>query len=511
MEPAADGRFRTGILVNLPDNLSYASWAQQSRSFSAAMSDLYTTQAHPALMFSAFLALLGCVAGATGLPVQGWMNLFGLAGVGLTIVATYRLAREGGMDALAARASLGMLCFASGLSAVVAVLQRAGLDLPLGADARYLEAFGFTAFFGYPYQTFALGCLCATALALLRAEKAADAGDVGAARLLGLAALVLWLNQVHPYESLPLAGGYAAATALEAVRAHGRVVAARWKVWLVFFAAEALGLGYNLWVASQPVWADFAQASLSLRRDRAYWAIGYGLILAPALVGAWRLEREEATRRLAWAGWASVGLWVLLLAINTERTRIVNGAQLPVALAAGLGAAWWLERLRRTQGLRRVALGALTAAYGLLLVSTDVAALAGGFGSRTVDGPMYRAARHARDASATAGATAVVLCDFETAGLLPGLLGIRVFAGHWALTPDFAQRRDRLAQAGLDPEWSALTGVGARDGALRDVLRESGAGWVLVRRDAPGAAAVAASAELALAFEYGDWRLFERR
>jgi hypothetical protein len=176
VEPGADGQFRTGILVNLPDNLSYASWAQQSRSFAPAMSDLYTTQAHTPLMFSAFLALLGFVAGATELPVQGWMNVFGLAGVLLTVVATYRLAREGGMDAIAARASVGMLCFASGLSAVVVVLQRVGLDLPLGADARYLEAFRFTAFFGYPYQTFALGCLYATALALLRAEIAADAG-----------------------------------------------------------------------------------------------------------------------------------------------------------------------------------------------------------------------------------------------------------------------------------------------------------------------------------------------
>jgi hypothetical protein len=282
-------------------------------------------------------------------------------------------------------------------------------------------------------------------------------------------------------------------------------------VWAVFFAAEALGLAYNFWVASQPVWADFAQASLSLRRDRVYWLIGYGLLLGPALAGAWRLLREDATHRLAWAGWASLGLFVLLLAINTERTRIVNGAQLPVALAAGLGAAWWLARLRRSEGRRRLALAAATAAYGLLLVSTDVAAVAGGFGSRTVDGSLYLAAKHAQDASAEAGAPAVVLCDYETGALLPGLLGIRVFAGHWALTPDFAKRRDRLAEAGLDPEWTERTGVATRDGALPALLHESGAGWVLVRRDQPGAAAVAAAPELVLAVEHGDWRLFARR
>jgi hypothetical protein len=50
----------------------------------------------------------------------------------------------------------------------------------------------------------------------------------------------------------------------------------------------------------------------------------------------------------------------------------------------------------------------------------------------------------------TAGHRSLVLTDCDTGSVLPGLRGLRVFAGHFSLTKDFESKQRQLQRAGFD-------------------------------------------------------------
>ncbi|MBI3184602.1 MAG: hypothetical protein HYZ28_20900 [Myxococcales bacterium] len=79
-----------------------------------------------------------------------------------------------------------------------------------------------------------------------------------------------------------------------------------------------------------------------------------------------------------------------------------------------------------------------------------------------------------------------VLTDTYTGELLPGVAGVRVFAGHVALTNDLERKHRQLLMAGLVPD--AEIGDSKEEmfrPALEELVRAVGPSFILLHRSAP--------------------------
>src|SRR5687768_12175900 len=75
----------TGLVGDLRDNYTYASWAQQARAGKWLFHDAHTTDAHRAIYFNPYYLLVGRVARLFDIQPFFIMNVLGLLGAGAAI------------------------------------------------------------------------------------------------------------------------------------------------------------------------------------------------------------------------------------------------------------------------------------------------------------------------------------------------------------------------------------------------------------------------------------------
>jgi hypothetical protein len=450
---ATDG-LRLGIPFNASDTWSYLSWVAQYREGHVGAGILYTTEPHPALLWIFPLWLIGRIAAMTGLPTLGVYSVMGVVGAVIAVVVFRRAARTIGLDASACGWATLAFVLGSGGSWVWHLLHRCGVAPPMnGGEFGYLDFFPSTAFMVYPYHAISYALLAA----LWWAVAASEAWLVGQrdARvplaLTGLLAMLLSVSR--PYEPVAFAGAYALKT-LWAWRVHGREPTA-WRadriVLIVLGVSLAPGVAWNSYLALQPVWSNFAQRALALGLARISWLAAFGGLWALGIAGLRSAGDIPHLRGLLPVTATASGA-MILLGFNHAPAKLASGLVVGVALLAGWGAAnlvrWacarWRPAIVIVVGVPALGglLGGPSMYLSLLAIRLSPQAV--------VDPELYALAQ--RIPALTDGHRTTVLTDARVGNILPGLRGLRVYAGHSDLTNDFEAKEARLKQAGLDAQ-----------------------------------------------------------
>lgn len=519
--PRPDGSVAYGVAFNANDNLSYAAWAQQASLGRLTFQVLYDTEPHRALMLNPFFLAVGAAARLAGVHPLLVLNLCGLLAAPLAVIVLFFAARALGLAPRGALLAAWLAAFGSGLSWLTFLLRsRLGLPAPLGADfcgvLGYYDLFPSTAFLAYPYHAVGFALLAAALWAVASAERALTQGRLSIKRLAPVVLAAAALAATRPYEPVALMLCYFAYSALGQFR-RAPEARARWSI----LAALALGAGpflaYSAWVALQPVWSQFARASLTLGGERAYWLVGFGLFWPLALVAAWIAYHSQASHspNPARLGlpliWAAL-LAFLLLALNSSQTKLAAGGFLSLALLAGHACDRLFARIARLPPPRRtfytiLSLMALLSMSGSLFKSIPY------FRRVVPSAPaeLIQAARAIRAASGDRIPT--VLASWNDGKLLPGLAGVRVYAGHEAFTLQSAEKIQTLIIAGLQPDPNTRAWrPDANPVALNQLLAQSPTfDFILTRADAPAAPLLLSRPGLRLIFPGRQLLLFSTR
>jgi hypothetical protein len=213
-------------------------------------------------------------------------------------------------------------------------------------------------------------------------------------------------------------------------------------------------VAYNAWVFStNPAFAVWAEQNRILSPHPLHYALGFALLLIPALWGAIQAHRQKQEKWLLLIGWVLVVPLLLYFPFNLQR-RMVVLLQVPLAILAARGLLAWLDG----QGGRRRRWGAvaylgLVSLSNLLLVFGNLVPIA------RRQTPIYRpgaelAALQCLNNQATADEA--VLASFEVGNVIPAHTDLRVFAGHGPETLYGEEKKNTLRQffgQSVDDAW----------------------------------------------------------
>lgn len=484
-----------GVLYNLPDSLSYASWATQAKLGYVTFSDLFTTEPHPAALFNLYFLAVGFLSRLVGTDALTLMEFSSLLLGPVAVFAVLAVARELRFNPATQALSLILVFLGSGISGLMILLDTRGLHLlSPGADAHYLDLFPLGSLIFYPYHaaTFAL----LAAIVLLSTRVLSDEGGPGPARravLLG--ALLLVTGLVRPYEAITLAVVFnlAALVGLVAGRGHrlGQTVATCLIVDLLAFPPVA----YAAFMATRPVWGSFADNSMAFETGGAgFFFKGFVILWALASVGLYFAIVDRKRELAVVSCWAVLAAALLLLS-PSYGTKFAGGSVLPNGVLAAYGVHRLLEKSRAFRPL-------VVGAVGVMCL-TPIVAFADilQVGAPQVDAELLAAGKRIRDLEGTR--LPVVLTESDAGAVLVALFGHRVYAGHWSLTPDFRKKVERLKRVGLEK-----SGAGDADfdrTALAELVRNAAADYIVASRGAPAARALASCSPAGPVFAGERW------
>jgi hypothetical protein len=497
--PTADGqRTGIGVLYNLPDSLSYASWASQAKLGYVTFVDLFTTELHSQALFNLYFLVVGFLARTFGTDALSVMASSSFLLGSLSVFAVLLIARELKFDGPDQILSLVLVLLGSGISGLIFLLESFGLHLLRpGADAYYLDLFPLTSLIFYPYHAATFVLLAAIVLLSTRLLAAPDGpGPAPRAVLLGLLFLVTGL--VRPYEAVTLALVFNLAALLGLVADRG---ARFWKTVAAVAIVDILALppaAYAAFMATRPVWGSFAENSMAFETGGAgFFLKGFVILWGLAGVGL-AFAIADCRKDLGFvACWAIVGAALLLLS-PSYGTKFAGGSVLP----NGLLAAYGIRRLVQESGnaARQRAVGRLVVCAVAVMCLTPIVAIADilQVGAPQIDRELLAAGKRIRDLKGTR--IPVVLTEPDAAAVLAGLFGERVYAGHWSLTPAYRKKTELLKRAGID-----AAGTAYDRGLLSELVRDSAADYIVLKQNAAAAPAIAACLRAGPVFQGERW------
>ena len=476
------GNTGVGWLANGSDSFFYDSWLQQAANGHALFSVLYTTTPHPAAYFNPAMLLAGTLARVVGGRAEGWFILMGIAAALALTWTVHRIATTLNLGGRAALWAAGLTAFGSGWSWLLKLWNHfAGPPPLLAADLKFMDLIPSSCALIYPLHTIGLALVALGLLQLVVQEQrlAQRAPARGRVALIGVLAL---LAATRPYEPLALAMAYLGYVGvLSALERSWKPLRERWTLLACGAVAIAPFLGWAAWLSRQPVWSNFARLALNQGHPPWFWICGFGGLGVLALGGAVSLVRNRRDAALLPAVWAIAG--VVLSVVAMHGAKLLSGVGISLCLCAGVGMRGiqgWLEvRLRsvRGSGLAAGLLAAVLAGPVTLLVIAREAILY----PPLVDTDTVRISDVLRKAEG--GSRGLVLCDPEEGAALPGLAGVRVYVGHWALTDGYDEKAERLGQAGF-PSSPEDHPAGPADWRVLDALiRATDCRWIVADAD----------------------------
>jgi hypothetical protein len=491
--PASGGLVNVGIVCNPGDSWSYLSWVQQYSHGTNLAGLLYTTEPHAPLLWLFPLWLVGRFTACTGLSVIGTYNAAGIIGAMAAVFCFLRAATALRLPPSARHWAAVAFVLGSGGSWLWHLAHKLGWAPPAdGSDLFFLDLFPSTALIDYAYHALGLGLLAGLWWSTTQLESRRLAAESTAPWLGAMLATALLLGFSRPYEPLAFLGAWLLKTGWHGL--HRRREPAVWRnsaaIAALLFLALAPGIGWTLWVSTQPVWSAFARESQTLGLDRTAWLWGLGgwaIFVALGVGPARRADARLAVLPLA----ACLLLAAIMFGLGSAHAKLASGLIFGPLLFAGWGAARIVAATGRLPGIIRIGgTGlALSALLGIasLFMNLNAIKLRG---PALVDSELITLAR--RLPFVPGHPPPAVLTDAETGAILPGLVGARVWAGHWALTPQYQTKAARLRLAGLDPQ-TRPTDSTAAGPALAGILTDTRFDYALLdRRCAPAIASLAA-------------------
>jgi hypothetical protein len=466
---AQDGMIDSGILYNPGDTWSYLSWVQQYSHGANFAGLIYTTEPHSNSLWIFPLWLIGKIAALTGQPALGVYNTAGVFGAMAAVFLFRRTANTLRMPASARDWATVALILGSGGSWLWHFAHKLGFTSPAnGGDLYFFDLFPSTTFIVYAYHACSLVLLIWLWWSATELENRLYSSTAFLPWVIATSASAVLLGFSRPYEPVAFLAAWSLKTGWHWL--NRRHDPAAWHaalvVGVVLFLSLAPGIGYASWVARQPVWSVFANQSLTLGLPRLAWLWtlgGWGVLVGLGTGPALRADARRAVLPLS----ASLLLVVILLGLNGGNTKLASGLLLGPIFLAGWGATKLIAIANRLSVLAQIGFSAmaLAALIGIpsLYLSFNVIAL---------NAPV----RIDADCVALAHKIPVeadrppptVLTNVETGSILPGLIGSRVWVGHWSLSPHFERKVAQLNLATCTDSTDQTSSAIALNGVLDD-------------------------------------------
>jgi len=486
----AEDRAFLWLGYNLDDGCVYLSWMRQAAEGSYRALNLFTTEPQHGMALNPLFLVLGRIAGWTGLPLlavfHGARLLFG---VGLLLLV-WEFLRLTVADSRARWLAFLFVCFSSGLGWLPNWWDDNPINTPI--DKWQPEAITFLSLYLNPLFVFSMALQVGLLTLLFQGERT---GQMRYAVYAGLCGFLLGL--VHTYDILTMAAiwlAYLLIITVSSLRAATPLSPAAWErgaggvriAWLQALVAGAIAAPAVLYIAYQLRTESVfrARANVPTLSPPFVWVLlGYGLTLALALLGILALSRsyrsktqEETVPSTLWttsraAGsllivWAVVNIAVSYLPNVPFQRKMLQGAHFPIAILAGIGAAWLLRHPKLN--LQRLSFPFAATVLTLLLSLTNIRFVLRDLANDSVNLAQTKthraylqpgeiqalewiAANTPKDAAIQPlpwvptdqhGMDATLAC------LTPGLIGRPVYWGHWGETPDYGGKVGELLRFG---------------------------------------------------------------
>ncbi len=468
---------------NVTDNCVYLSWMRQYADGAWVQRNLFTTEPQSGHMVNLFCLALGKTAGWTGLPLIVVYHAARIAAGFAFLMAVWRLAEMLIGDIRARKVAFGTVAVGSGLGWVPVLWER-GFAGPV--DTWQPEAVSFLSIYLFPLFSVSLALMLGMLVGLLRAERTGRWTHALTAGACGFA-----LGNIHTYDVITVGLIWTAWTLSRAVRDR-RMPTETLRAGLVAALPTAISTGHMLWVfRTETVFAQ--RVAVPTLTPAIWWVLlGFGALIPLAFIGMASARKGVIPERSPWIEsgafflcvWAVANVLAAYVPVSFQR-KMLMGAHVPIALAAGVGLRTLVGRIKRPWSAS--ALGAALIFVGLTNIRfmlRDRGALR--HGGETVRAFMLPGERSALDwirknvprdvtiqplpwiAVSPGGRTGFV--DTTVACFAPGITGNRVHAGHWGETPDFG------ATMGL---WSRFLMPDTPDEWRRELLRRTGVRYLI--------------------------------
>jgi hypothetical protein len=472
----ANGRPFMWLGYNLDDSCVYLSWMWQARAGSFRQLNLFTTEPQHGMALNPLFLLLGNIARFTGLPLIAVYQISRPV-LGLLLLAlVWRLIEQMTADRNARKLAFLFVCFSAGLGWLPLWWDGGGSFNPV--DKWQPEAITFLSLYLSPLFCASMALQVAIILLLFQADRTQQLRPALLAGACGFA-----LGLIHTYDVLSLAAVWLTYLLINTLRPlkNGPPTAILWRNGLVAGAITLPAVWYIYrQLATETVFKARA-AVPTMSPDIRSVLLGYGVTLLLALLAIYRMAKTNQAPETGDASspepgspanaaaarllicWAVANLAVSYLPTTFQR-KLLQGEHFPVAILAGLGAAWLFSRF----DLKSWRFWGATALLTLFLSLTNVR-----FVLRDIDN--YAANRAQTGQQRTYlkpgeiealnwitvhvprnvaiqplpyvyhtppdanGRRGIATTDMSVACFTPGLTGHHVYCGHWGETPDYSE------------------------------------------------------------------------
>ena len=524
----------TGFIIASEDGNSYVANLQSGSAGAWLWHSPYTAVPEQGtLVFMTYL-LLGKLAAAPaqhGLLVLLYHLFRVIAGV-LAILATYDFLALFLSEVRTRRLCTALATLGGGLGWVILLFGRSSLLGSLPLEFISPEAFGFLSLFGLAHLALARAFLLWGLRSYLLARQESGrafwtgsvrtgifflltgfaqpltgmiAGAVPALHLLVTGVYSLTLPRAYAGTRPPFGGQGGAPGTPAGVQSGGRELNPAWlayfKRFIVAGAVASPFVVYNALAFSlDPFLKTWNQQSAIPSPNPLLYLLAYGLVLPFAVVGGWRVLRQDAWLGAFLVPWIVVFLIAIYLPFSLQR-RLLEGIWVAWLALAGIA----LEASRQGELARQRWIKKLAPLLNLAFAATLILYIGSFMTAATAAEPLFVPAGEAAAfnfLAHTAAPGEVVLTAYETGNVLPAWTPLRVVIGLRTLT---------AGTATLEPEVARFYQVGASQAERQALLASQGVDYVFwgPHERALGAWDPHAAPYLVQVFSQGDYQVFK--
>ncbi len=208
---------------------------------------------------------------------------------------------------------------------------------------------------------------------------------------------------------------------------------------------------------------------------------------------------------VVWAAFVAVAV----IGVNSNRTtKMCNGGYLPMCVCAAMACTMIQTRLRQIKArIPRIAWSVMASTVVASMTLTCCGMLMYGFRTHQYESALHEVAGLIMQSADTPCPS--VLTEPNTARMLCVLGPTRTYCGHYALTPDYAEKRRELQFAGVSSANQPLGENNTSASAFYALLQRAQVDYVVLHRNMPAYSFAMNAQQLTPVQEVDSWRIFK--